>query len=199
MAVVSELWVLLQKGGFVMPPLVLCMMLLWFGLGYRFVLLYLGDRRSVRALVDAAASGALTVPRGVVARAAMDGVQVARKFQENLRYHLDEAFFKYESELGSYASLCDSVVRAAPLLGLLGTVAGMIETFDHLGDTSGVNQAGGVAGGISEALFSTQMGLLVAIPGLLLGRMLARRQKIVADELQRMREYISGEYQPVEV
>ena len=62
----------------------------------------------------------------------------------------------------------------APLAGLLGTVAGMIETFDSLGSMSLFSQSGGVAGGISQALISTQMGLAVAIPGLLAGRILRK-------------------------
>jgi biopolymer transport protein ExbB len=66
----------------------------------------------------------------------------------------------------------------------------MIETFDSLGDMSLFTQSGGVAGGISEALFSTQMGLAVAVPGLLVGRVLARRQALLAIELDEVKNAV---------
>ena len=61
-----------------------------------------------------------------------------------------------------------------------GTVSGMMTTFDSLGDQSLLSQASlGVAAGISEALFSTQLGLMISIPGLLFGRLLQRRQRLL--------------------
>jgi biopolymer transport protein ExbB len=62
----------------------------------------------------------------------------------------------------------------APLLGLLGTVNGMITTFDVM-HRFGAGNAGALAGGISEALITTQSGLAVAIPGLFMGRFILRR------------------------
>ena len=61
----------------------------------------------------------------------------------------------------------------APLLGLLGTVLGMIETFDVIA-MFGTGNARAMAGGISVALITTQTGLLVAIPGLLMSNRLGR-------------------------
>ena len=78
-------------------------------------------------------------------------------------------------------------IVCSPLLGLLGTVSGMMITFDSLGDQSLLSQASvGVAAGISEALFSTQLGLMISIPGLLIGRLLQKRQRqleLKVDEL----------------
>ncbi len=78
-------------------------------------------------------------------------------------------------------SLADSHIQtililaaAAPLLGLLGTVSGMIKTFDVI-SYFGTGNAKALAGGISEALISTQFGLIVAIPGLFMGNFLKRR------------------------
>lgn len=60
--------------------------------------------------------------------------------------------------------LLAALTAAAPLLGLLGTVGGMIATFDAVAEVSG--QTGTrVAGGISQALITTQFGLVVAMPG----------------------------------
>lgn len=57
-------------------------------------------------------------------------------------------------------------VAAAPLMGLLGTVLGMMETFEAVGSRSG-EAASLVAGGISQALVTTQVGLVAALPGTL--------------------------------
>jgi len=62
----------------------------------------------------------------------------------------------------------------APLLGLLGTVTGMITTFDVISQF-GTGNARALASGISEALVTTQSGLVVAVPGLILGGLLFRR------------------------
>jgi biopolymer transport protein ExbB len=188
-----ELSELLSKSGFVGPPLVAGALLLWFGLGYRFVLLFVGTRGDARTLVKAAADGRLR-SSGVLAEAAREGVDLARKRRHSLSYFLDELFYDFESDLRKFSPLTQTVVRIAPLMGLLGTVSGMIETFDNLGDTSsGANQGAGVAGGISEALFSTQMGLLVAIPGLLIGRLLDRKAQVMTDELEKMKEVLQQE------
>ncbi len=65
------------------------------------------------------------------------------------------------------------LAAAAPLLGLLGTVTGMIDTFEVIG-IFGTGNAQAMAGGISEALITTQTGLMVAIPGVLAGWALRR-------------------------
>ncbi|PHR29394.1 MAG: hypothetical protein COA36_04115 [Desulfotalea sp.] len=62
----------------------------------------------------------------------------------------------------------------APLLGLLGTVTGMMTTFDVLGGY-GASSARAMAGGLSEALLTTQTGLIVAIPGMFMAEFLNRR------------------------
>ncbi len=66
-------------------------------------------------------------------------------------------------------------VGAAPLLGLLGTVTGMLSTFKALaGSGAGDETFDMVAGGISEALITTETGLVIALPGLFLQHVLAR-------------------------
>ncbi len=66
-------------------------------------------------------------------------------------------------------------VGAAPLLGLLGTVTGMMSTFGALSSGSGGDQAmESIAGGISEALITTETGLVIALPGLFFQYFMAR-------------------------
>ncbi len=79
-----------------------------------------------------------------------------------------------EQRLVAWKNVLRAMVASAPLLGLLGTVGGMIETFATL-HTSGLAHAdASVAGGISTALLTTQLGLLLSVPGLLVARGLDR-------------------------
>jgi biopolymer transport protein ExbB len=59
-----------------------------------------------------------------------------------------------------------AMIAAAPLLGLLGTVSGMVKTFESLAGRGGEKSMEGLASGISEVLVATQSGLLVALPAL---------------------------------
>jgi biopolymer transport protein ExbB len=59
------------------------------------------------------------------------------------------------------------LLSALPLLGLLGTIAGLLTTFRAMADSDELNQAF-VSSGIAEALITTQLGLIMVIPGLLL-------------------------------
>ncbi|MCH8474310.1 MAG: MotA/TolQ/ExbB proton channel family protein [Opitutales bacterium] len=71
----------------------------------------------------------------------------------------------------------------APLLGLLGTVTGMIQTFDMIA-IFGTGDPGVLSGGISEALVTTQFGLIVAVPALLAHAFLQRRVKAVQANME---------------
>ncbi|MBO6513993.1 MAG: MotA/TolQ/ExbB proton channel family protein [Phycisphaerales bacterium] len=63
-------------------------------------------------------------------------------------------------------ALLSVIVGAAPLLGILGTVVGIIESFDLLGAASSVSDPAIVAGGIAEALYTTAAGLTIALVAL---------------------------------
>lgn len=69
-----------------------------------------------------------------------------------------------------------AIIAVAPLMGLLGTVGGMIETFASLGTMSMFKSGGGIAGGISQALLTTQLGLIVAVPALLYLKVLEKKR-----------------------
>ncbi len=76
------------------------------------------------------------------------------------------------------------LAAVAPLLGLLGTVAGMITTFEAI-SRFGTANARALASGISEALITTQAGLVVAVPGLFMGHMLQRQAEAVKNRMSR--------------
>jgi len=73
----------------------------------------------------------------------------------------------------------------APLLGLLGTVTGMIYTFDVIRQF-GTGNPQALAHGISEALITTQTGLVIAIPGMFMGAFIKRRIKQFKERLERL-------------
>jgi biopolymer transport protein ExbB len=177
-------------GGYVMPPLLASTVVLWFALGYRFSALRRGSARSVRRLIRLNEKGLRHAPRGIIEEAVARGLEVLKRNPSHLRRHLDDALADLERQTKRFNKLITAIVVTAPLMGLLGTVVGMIETFDSLGDMSLFAQSGGIAGGISQALFTTQMGLAVAIPGLIMGRMLDRRASGVRHELAQVKDLL---------
>jgi len=68
--------------------------------------------------------------------------------------------------LSRYLPALGTIAGVAPLMGLLGTVTGMIEVFDTI-SRAGAGQAAELSSGISQALITTATGLLVAIPSLI--------------------------------
>jgi biopolymer transport protein ExbB len=74
----------------------------------------------------------------------------------------------YLPRLNARIRFATILVSAAPLMGLLGTVMGMLTTFDGISISAGASTAGLVAGGIAEALITTETGLVIAIPGYIL-------------------------------
>lgn len=81
------------------------------------------------------------------------------------------------SRINARIRMSTVLVSTAPLAGLLGTVTGMLSTFAGLGVSSGGNTIDLVAGGISEALITTQTGLVLAIPGYILIHLVKRRRQ----------------------
>lgn len=184
----------IEAGGWVMPPLLIATLVMWFAIGYRFAALKRGTKRGVRNLLARAEKGKKASDDGIMVRALKKGVALKTTAAgPDLRPLLDDAFWEEERDLAKYNVLITTIVLAAPLLGLLGTVIGMIETFDSLGDMSLFSQSGGIAGGISQALITTQMGLAVAIPGLVVNGALNRRQKDIELELAQMKDMLCAE------
>lgn len=105
------------------------------------------------------------------------------------RFILDETVHKVSRSLNDYLALIGVLAAVAPFLGLLGTVTGMIATFDVLA-VFGTGNAKAMAGGISEALITTQTGLLVAIPGLYMKGFLDRRARNLQQRIAAVGYYL---------
>ena len=97
---------------------------------------------------------------------------------------ISESILEQTTELEKGMSLLGTVVNAAPQLGLLGTVTGIIAAFSAL-TRNGTSTAKIVAGGISEALYTTAFGLIVAIPALVFYNYFNRRIDVIVAEMER--------------
>lgn len=184
---------LFEQGGFVMPPLLLCAAALWYGLSYRYCVLSTRNRLNMRDLYLAYKETPERKPQDILEHAMQRGLALQRQGLSHLRRHLDAAFYDYELEIGRYSVLIKAVVMISPLLGLLGTVAGMIETFDSLAEMALFTQSGGIAGGVAQALLTTQTGLAVAIPGVILQAALRKKQKNIEIELAQIKDLLCSQ------
>lgn len=182
----------MNSGGYVMWPLAISVLVLWYALGYRYYTLDRGSKASVRNLVRKFQEGIRSEPQGMIDGAIVEAITIVKEqgHTELTRAYLSDAFNKYTVEITKYSRLVKTIVAAAPLIGLLGTVIGMIETFDSLADAALFSQSGGIAGGISQALFTTQLGLVVAVPGLIIGNILQRRADKMIMDLEQVKDII---------
>jgi biopolymer transport protein ExbB len=88
-----------------------------------------------------------------------------------------------EKSLGRWLWVLETIVTAAPLLGLLGTISGMIRAFKLFG-AEGLVDPRGVTGGVAEALIATAVGLFIALVALFAFNYFSHRQAQVMDELE---------------
>ncbi len=102
---------------------------------------------------------------------------------ETLELKLDEAIMRESTQLDRFLWAVKVVSGVAPLLGLLGTVTGMIQTFQAI-TLFGTGDATMMASGISEALVTTMLGLCVAIPLVLLHSVLLSNSRGVVEILE---------------
>ncbi len=108
-----------------------------------------------------------------VARVVAAGLECCRMGREEMENALQEAILKEAPAMERFLSTLGMLAAIAPLLGLLGTVTGMIDTF-HVITLHGTGDPRMMSGGISEALVTTMLGLAVAIPIMLSHTLLNR-------------------------
>ncbi|MGI6038364.1 MAG: MotA/TolQ/ExbB proton channel family protein [Limnochordia bacterium] len=104
--------------------------------------------------------------RGPVAAMIAGGIAHYDRPREEIRQYLEEIgrheVFKMERRLG----ILDVIVTISPLLGLLGTVTGIINSFNVLGAMRGAQSPESLSLGIAEALITTAFGLTIAVPAM---------------------------------
>jgi biopolymer transport protein ExbB len=174
-----------RTGGWVMIPVASASLLMWTLIGERLMTF----RRLTNR--DLEIQDALHAVQGAPVNSFGDGIR-ATLVRNFLRKRTGDAAVDKRILRESAMTLRPAIDRnlaviavlgsIAPLLGLLGTVSGMITTFTVIAEI-GTGNARPLAGGISEALVATEAGLLVAIPGLLMSVALGRRASKIAHRL----------------
>ena len=185
----------MNSGGVIMWVLFFLNLLLWYGLGYRYLTLKRGTLGNVRRLIEKHEKrGNQKVYVGLLDYAIADALKaakVAKSITMKPREYIYDALFPYIRLISKYSILVKTIVMLAPLVGLLGTVVGMIETFDALQSSSMFAQGDSIAGGISKALFTTELGLVVAVPGLIIGKILDKKEEQFTLEFEQIVDIIS--------
>ena len=171
----------LRAGGVVMLPMVLVSLAMWVLISDRALFFRRLHHKNMgaRTAWDHIRADRMPDPRCYRGAVSLLVAQYLsrRSGDRNLdRFILDETVLQVSRSLNDYLALIGVLAAIAPFLGLLGTVTGMIATFDVLA-VFGTGNAKAMAGGISEALITTQTGLLVAIPGLYMKGFLDRRAR----------------------
>jgi len=160
---------LLESGGFVLWAILIASVVMWTLIIERYVFVYLTHPSQVKSLIakwqqrtDRTSWYAHQIRQGLISEST--------------------------ASLKQYLMSIRTLIAALPMLGLLGTVDGMIQTFDVL-TVFGTGNARGMAGGISVALITTMGGLLAALSGMYFSTQLEQRvtRSIdnVADALRR--------------
>ena len=184
-----ELFGLFIKGGYVMYPLLLCSFIavIIFVERLRFYRSMLDDVNALRETIiplvqqsnwkglQALKETSKGMATHVIAEAARGGNN--KEQQEKL---LEAAAISESAKLRQYLNYIESIVTMAPLLGLLGTVTGMIGSFSVLSE----GQPFAITGGVGEALIATATGLIVAIIALILHTYLVQQQDILISQIE---------------
>jgi len=190
----SDLWERVREGGFLIWPILLVGVVAFFLTIERII--FLGRVRQntdhlmtrVTAMVDegnfdgavAATDSQAGRPTANVLRAGLGQRNQPRDIVES---RLNEAILREMPRLERFLPALKVLAAIAPLLGLLGTVTGMINTFQVI-TVHGTGDPRLMAGGISEALITTQLGLAVAIPILVISALLGRRAQTIAADME---------------
>jgi biopolymer transport protein ExbB len=179
---ITDIWC---SGGWVMLPLALLAVLIY-ATGIHLLLFLRNDNMAMGH--ESEWTRWIYEPSNAVGRAG----EIIRYTQENVTAakHVRNRFAEVRHgmlhSIERRLQLLHTLVAAAPLMGLLGTVIGMLDTFDALASDAGTETAGLVAAGISEALITTQTGLFIALPGIFLALIIRRRKHAVEAALARI-------------
>jgi len=182
-----------QKGGPVMIPIfalagaaMLVALLKWIS----FLFVRTPSRARVQKLYEAVAqrdeaavNTAVERIKGPVGRMLKAGVESLREPRELVEEVMYEVVLTSRLKLERFLPFVAISAASAPLLGLLGTVTGIINTFKLI-TVSGSGDVKSLSGGISEALITTEFGLIVAIPSLLLHAFLSRKARGVVGKME---------------
>ena len=169
----------LRSGGIIMLPLALVSFFMWVLILNRFFLFRKMSNHDIsvknaREYIIKGTCPDLKKNTGLRARFTVRFLKKASGNSSLNNHILDEIVISFAASLDKYLSVISVLAGIAPLLGLLGTVTGMVTTFSVI-SIFGTGNAKAMAAGISEALITTQSGLVVAIPGFYMSNYLYRK------------------------
>lgn len=120
-------------------------------------------------------------PTGEMLQEGLRNREEPKELIEEIMY---EKILELQPKLERLLQIIAVTAATAPLMGLLGTVTGMINTFKLI-TIFGTGDARNLSGGISEALITTEFGLIVAIPALIMHAMLSRRVQAILSNMEK--------------
>jgi biopolymer transport protein ExbB len=130
-----------------------------------------------------------------IARSEVESVVLARKLvnygalsTEEVRRHFEAVRNEYLPFIDRRIRFLAIIITAGPLLGLLGTVTGMLSTFDGMLVVVG-NRFDSIVTGISEALITTQTGLIISIPAIVILSLIVQRRNALVLAIARLERY----------
>ena len=121
--------------------------------------------------------------RGPVASLVASGIRNQDMDADAIERAMEELALRETPVLYKRLGVLDTIITIAPLLGLLGTVTGMIKAFNVVGSV-GLNQPLGITGGVAEALIATATGLAIAIVTLIGYNYLTEKVKEIISEME---------------
>jgi biopolymer transport protein ExbB len=179
----------LAKGGPVMIPLLGCSVVALAVVLERLAFWWRqGDHRAAERALELAERGKLDEALEIARRARGVSARVIAAGLAEPRMPAAAMEAAAQGEMGrlrSYLPVLDTIITLSPLLGLLGTVTGMIAAFGIL-STSGMNQPNAITGGVAEALIATAAGLAIAIATLVPYNYFLARAERAMDALERL-------------
>lgn len=171
----EETLTILSDGGWLMVPLVLIALLVY-GTAFRLFFyfsqhpFYRTKRANWSTWIESPASSPPEI-RGI-----LEYTQEDMRSLRAIKGRFNEVRNDYLAFPDSMHRFLMTLITAAPLMGLLGTVTGMLTTFSGLGASRSGNTVDLIAKGISEALITTQTGLIIAIPGYVIAWAILKRR-----------------------
>lgn len=190
----ADAWTYLLKGGFVMYPLFACGIISAAVTIERFFAIRraAGDNealaRRVRESLNAGRiSEALEMceaSSGPVAAIIASGIRNRHMDNASIERAMEELALQETPNLYRRLGVLDTIITLSPLLGLLGTITGMISAFKVVSGASGLNAPTAITGGVAEALIATATGLTIAILTLPCYNYLSERVKEIIAEME---------------
>lgn len=111
------------------------------------------------------------------------GLSLHQQTLEERKMAVEDAGRRGAVELERFLAALGTIAMISPLLGLLGTVWGLIVVFDQI-MTTGLGQPSDLAGGIAQALITTAAGLAVAIPAVIFHRFFQRKVAVLVSQME---------------